>query len=198
MAYMLESVQKLINCLAHLPGVGTKTAQRLAFFILKMDEQDVRELAETIYTTRKKIRHCSICGNIAEEEMCPICKDVRRDKTTLCVVKDARDVMAMEKMREYRGLYHVLQGTISPMDGIGPDEIRIKELLDRVKEGVSEVILATNPDVEGEATAVYISRLLKPFGVRTTRIAHGVPIGGDIEYTDEVTLMKAMEGRREL
>ncbi len=198
MAYMLESVQKLVNSLAHLPGIGTKTAQRLAFFILKMDEQDVRELAETIYTTRRKIRHCSICGNIAEEETCPICKDVRRDKTTLCVVKDARDVMAMEKMREYRGLYHVLQGTISPMDGIGPDEIRIKELLDRVKDGVSEVILATNPDVEGEATAVYISRLLKPFGIKTTRIAHGVPIGGDIEYTDEVTLMKAMEGRREL
>jgi recombination protein RecR len=198
MPYMLESVQKLINQLSRLPGVGSKTAQRLAFFILSMKQEDACELGETISQVRQKIRFCSICGNIAEEEICPICKDPMRDRSTVCVVKDARDVMAIEKMREYKGLYHVLSGTISPMDGIGPDDIHIKELLERVRDGVSEVIMATNPDVEGEATALYISKLLKTLGVKVTRIARGVPIGGDIEYTDEVTLMKAMEGRREL
>jgi len=198
MAYMLESVQKLINQLSKLPGVGIKTAQRLAFFILGMEEGEAKELGETIYLTRKKIRYCNICGNISEGEICPLCLDPKRDSATICVVRDARDVMAMEKIREYRGLYHVLHGTISPMDGIGPDDIRIKELIERVKNGIAEVIMATNPDVEGEATAIYISKLLKPLGVKVTRIAHGVPIGGDIEYIDEVTLMKAMEGRREL
>jgi len=182
-----------------LPGVGTKSAQRLAYFILDMPESEAREIAKAINDARDKIHHCPVCGNYTDTDPCAICRDASRKTGVICVVRDARDVVAMEKMREFRGTYHVLGGTISPMDGIGPDDIRIKELLQRIDEGgVSEVILATNPDVEGEATAVYISKLLKQRGVKATRIAHGIPIGGNLEYVDEMTLLKAMEGRREM
>lgn len=185
--------------LARLPGIGTKSAQRLAYHLLDIPESAARELAASINHARDTVRYCSICGNYTDVEPCAICTDPSRSAGTLCVVRDAKDVMALEKMREFRGQYHVLQGTISPMDGIGPDDIRIKELLARVEAGgVQEVILATNPDVEGEATAVYIARLLKAKGVRVTRIAHGIPIGGNLEYVDEMTLLKAVEGRREM
>jgi len=185
--------------LARLPGIGAKSAQRLAYHILDMPEGNARELAAAITRARDTVRYCPICGNYTDVEPCAICADAARKSDVLCVVRDARDVFAMEKLREFRGKYHVLHGTISPMDGIGPDDIRIKELLQRVEqEGVNEVILATNPDVEGEATASYIARLLKPKGVRVTRIAHGIPIGGNLEYVDEMTLLKAVEGRREM
>ncbi|MFZ5973891.1 MAG: recombination mediator RecR [Bacillota bacterium] len=195
----IEPISTLINQLSRLPGVGTRTAQRLAYHIINMGEQQVRELAEAIFYAKKKIRFCAVCGNISVSDLCSICNDKARSDEVICVVKDARDVLAMERTREFSGKYHVLGGTISPMEGIGPDEIRIKELLSRIQAGgIKEIILATNPDVEGEATAVYISRLIKPLGVRVTRIAHGVPVGADLEYTDEVTLSKAMEGRRDM
>lgn len=195
----IEPISTLINQLSRLPGIGTRTAQRLAYHIINLGEPQVRELAEAIFYAKKKIRFCTVCGNISVAELCGICGDVARADDVICVVKDARDVLAMERTREFSGRYHVLGGTISPMEGIGPDEIRIKELLSRIQAGgVKEIILATNPDVEGEATAVYISRLIKPLGVRVTRIAHGVPVGADLEYTDEVTLSKALEGRREM
>lgn len=198
-ASYIEPVAKLIHELSRLPGVGSKTAQRLAFHILNMPKDQVRTLAMAIYEAKDKTRTCSVCANLTDKDPCAYCTASSRDKTMICVVKDPRDVAAMERIREYKGLYHVLHGTISPMEGIGPDDIKLKELLSRVQDGtVQEVILATNPDVEGEATAVYISRLLKPLGVRVTRIAHGLPVGGDLEYADEVTLSKAMEGRREM
>jgi recombination protein RecR len=195
----IEPVAVLINQLSRLPGIGTRTAQRLAYHIINLPEVQVRELAEAIFYAKKKIRFCAVCGNISVGELCAVCGDPSRTDAVVCVVKDARDVLAMERTREFSGKYHVLGGTISPMEGIGPDDLRIKELLARIQDGqVTEVILATNPDVEGEATAVYISRLLKPLGVRVTRIAHGVPVGADLEYTDEVTLTKALEGRRDM
>ena len=188
-----------------MPGVGTKSAQRLAYFILDMPESEAREIAKAINDARDKIHHCPVCGNYTDTDPCAICRDASRKTGVICVVRDARDVVAMEKMREFRGTYHVLGGTISPIyayivrANAIPDDIRIKELLQRIDEGgVSEVILATNPDVEGEATAVYISKLLKQRGVKATRIAHGIPIGGNLEYVDEMTLLKAMEGRREM
>lgn len=185
--------------LSRLPGVGAKSAQRLAYFILDMPEPAAREIAAAINHARDTIHHCPICGNYTDSDPCAICRDPARKSGTLCVVEDARDIVSMEKMREFRGAYHVLGGTISPMDGVGPEDIRIKELMERLdKENITEVILATNPDVEGEATAVYISKLLKQRGVRATRIAHGIPIGGNLEYVDEMTLLKAMEGRREM
>ena len=195
----IEAINALTMQLARLPGIGAKSAQRLAYHILDMPEGNARELAAAITRARDTVRYCPICGNYTDVEPCAICADAARKSDVLCVVRDARDVFAMEKLREFRGKYHVLHGTISPMDGIGPDDIRIKELLQRVEqEGVNEVILATNPDVEGEASASYIARLLKPKGVRVTRIAHGIPIGGNLEYVDEMTLLKAVEGRREM
>ena len=196
---VIEPIARLTAQLSRLPGIGAKSAQRLEYHILAMPEGQARELASAVISAKENVRFCPICGNYTDVEPCAICADKARTSNVLCVVKDARDVLAMEKTREFRGRYHVLQGIISPMDGVGPEDIRIKELLERVeKENVTEVILATNPDVEGEATAVYISRLLKPRGVHVTRIAHGIPIGGNLEYTDEITLAKALEGRRDM
>lgn len=195
----LEPLTVLTAQLARLPGIGAKSAQRLAYHMLDMPETNARELAAAIVRAREEIGFCPICGGYTDVKPCALCADETRRNGVLCVVRDARDVQSMEKMREYRGLYHVLGGTISPMDGVGPDDIRIKELLERVDAGgVKEVILATNPDVEGEATAVYISKLLKQKGIRATRIAHGIPIGGNLEYIDEMTLCKAFEGRRDM
>ena len=199
MAGQIEPIARMVAELSHLPGIGQKTAQRLAYHIVSMPLDDVRALATAIWQGRKAIRYCEVCGNYAASEQCSVCADPTRHNGQICVVRDPRDVAAMERMHDYHGLYHVLHGTLSPMDGVGPDDIRIKELVARLGQGeVSEVILATNPDIEGEATATYIARLLKPLGVRCTRIAHGVPVGSDLEYADEVTLSKALEGRREM
>lgn len=195
----IESIARLVNELSKLPGVGKKSAQRLAYHIISLPEEQVRDLAVAIFNGKKQVHYCSVCGNFTDVDPCPICTDHDRRKDIICVVKDPRDVNAIERVREYNGLYHVLHGVISPMNGIGPDDIRIRELMTRLASGeVNEVVLATNPDVEGEATATYISRLIRPMGVTVTRIAHGVPVGGELEYTDEVTLMRAFEGRREI
>ena len=195
----VEPIERLTRELARLPGIGQKTAQRLAFHILAMDEARVRDLSVAIFNAKKLVHACPVCGNYTDADLCELCADPRRRKDVICVVRDPRDVNAIERMREFHGLYHVLGGVISPMDGVGPDDIRIRELLSRLAEGeIQEVVLATNPDVEGEATAAYISRLIKPMGIRVTRIAHGVPVGGELEYTDEVTLSRAFQGRREL
>ena len=192
----IEAIARLVNQLSRLPGVGRKTAQRLAYHIISMPESEVRELAVAIFNGKKQVHFCSECGNYTDKEKCSICTDKDRRRDVLCVVKDPRDVSAIERMRDYDGLYHVLQGVISPMDGIGPDDIRIRELISRVSAGgIREVVLATNPDVEGEATAAYIARLLHPMGVKVSRIAHGVPVGGELEYTDEATLMRAFMGQ---
>jgi recombination protein RecR len=197
--YYPEPVSKLIEGFMKLPGIGPKTAGRLAFYVLNMKEDDVLDLAKALVNAKRQLHYCSICNNITDIDPCHICRDKRRDPSIICVVQEPKDVVAMEKTREYDGYYHVLQGAISPMDGIGPEDIRIPDLLKRLSdENVKEVILATNPNIEGEATAMYISRLIKPFGIRVTRIAHGLPVGGDLEYADEVTLSKALEGRREL
>ena len=193
----IEPIEKLTTQLARLPGIGHKTAQRLAYHILSVPEAQALELAGAITAARREVHDCPVCGTYTDVTPCGICSDERRDGSLLCVVCDPRDVTAMEKTREFHGRYHVLHGVLSPMDGVGPNDIRINELVERVKTGeVREVILATNPDVEGEATASYIARLLRPMGVTCTRIAHGIPIGGNLEYTDEVTLAKALEGRR--
>ena len=194
-----DPIARMVSHLSRLPGVGRKSAQRLAYYIASQPESWVRELAEALYTGRRDIRMCSRCGNYAAEDPCALCEDTRRQHDVLCVVRDPRDVAAIERMREYTGGYHVLHGTISPMEGIGPEDIRIRELVARIgTEEINEVILATNPDIEGEATASYISRLLKPLGVKVTRLAHGMPVGGDLEYVDEVTLGRAFQGRREM
>ena len=199
MSGSIEPIAAMAQELGKLPGVGPKTAQRLAYHLASRPQEEVRALAVALWEGRKAIRFCNTCGNYSTGDSCPVCASAERHNGQICVVRDPRDVAALERMHEYRGLYHVLHGTLSPMDGVGPDDIRIKELLARVaSEEVREVILATNPDVEGEATAAYIARLLKPMGIRCTRIAHGVPVGGDLEYTDEVTLFKALEGRREV
>lgn len=199
MSRQLEPIARMVTRLSRLPGIGVKSAQRLAYHIISLPLEDVKELAAALYQGRKAIRYCDICGNYATEELCDICADDGRENGQICVVRDPRDVAAIERMHDFEGRYHVLHGTLSPMDGIGPDDIRINELLARVsKGGVKELILATNPDIEGEATASYIARLVKPMGVLVTRIAHGVPVGSDLEYADEVTLSKAMEGRREM
>jgi len=199
MEYFSPPLANLIEEFSKLPGIGRKTAQRLAFYILNMDASEVNSLANAIVNAKRNTKYCSICSNLTDTDPCSICSSSQRDKTTICVVEDPRDVIAIEKTKEFHGLYHVLHGSISPMEGIGPEDIKIKELLKRIQEvDVSEVILATNPTIEGEATAMYISKLLKPFGIRTTRIAHGIPVGGDLEYADEVTLSKALEGRREI
>lgn len=199
MSSMVEPIARMVNQLSKLPGIGQKTAQRLAYYIVGMPEEQVRELAVAIFNGKKQVHFCSICGNYTNEDPCPICASDDRKNGQLCVVRDPRDVAAMERMRDYNGRYHVLHGVISPMRGVGPDDIRIRELLSRLTDGsITEVILATNPDVEGEATAAYIARLIKPMGIRVTRIAHGIPVGADLEYTDEVTLSKAFSGRSEM
>jgi recombination protein RecR len=194
-----EPINRLVEQFMKLPGIGPKTATRLAFCVLSMSEKDVLEFAAALQDVKKKLTECAVCCNITEESPCSICRDPSRDDKTLCVVQDAKDVAAMEKTHEFHGRYHVLHGAISPMEGIGPNDIRIKELVQRIGTSeISEVIVATNPNVEGEATAMYIARLLKPFAVTVTRIAHGLPVGGDLEYADEVTLAKALEGRRQM
>ena len=199
MAEANDPIARMALQLSRLPGIGQKSAQRLAYHIAGMPLDDVKELAAALWQGRKALRFCARCGNYTQEEFCPICLNEERHNGQICVVRDARDVAAVERMRDFKGLYHVLGGILSPMNGIGPDDIRIKELLQRLStEDVQEVILATNPDIEGEATAAYIARLIKPMGVKVSRISYGVPVGSDLEYADEVTLAKAMEGRREL
>ena len=195
-----KALNKLINELSKLPGIGGKTAQRLAFHILSLTDSEAKTLAESIVTAKESLHYCSVCGNLTDQDPCQICSDANRDKSVICVVETPQDVMAMERIREYNGLYHILHGAISPAEGIGPNDINLKLLITRLQsnEEVKEVIIATNPNIEGEATAMYISRLIKPSGIKVTRIAHGIPVGGDLEYADEVTLLKAMEGRREL
>ncbi|MBS4031924.1 MAG: recombination mediator RecR [Clostridiales bacterium] len=193
-----EPIARLIEAFQKLPGVGPKTAQRLALFVLNLPREEVVFMARAMVDAKDKTKYCQICGNFSDSDVCFVCGDKRRDVHTICVVQDARDVLAMEKMREFKGVYHVLGGAISPMDGIGPDQLRIRQLLERLKSGqIRELILATNPNVEGEATAMYVSRVVKPLGIRVTRIAHGLPVGADLEYADEVTLSRALEGRRD-
>ncbi len=199
MGYYSPSIEKLIEAFEKLPSIGNKTAARLAFHILDATEEETKEFVQAILDAKKNLKYCSQCYNISDTDPCPICANSNRDHATICVVEDVRDVVAMERTHEFKGTYHVLHGSISPMNGVGPDDIKIKELLSRLMDGsVKEIILATNPRVEGEATAMYISKLVKPLGIKVTRIAHGIPVGGDLEYTDEVTLSKALEGRREL
>lgn len=198
MSYYSPSIEKLIESFEKLPSIGHKTAARLAFYILNSSEEETNEFINSIKNAKTNLKYCSKCYNISDTDPCIICSNPKRDENTICVVEDVRDIIAIEKTHEYKGVYHVLHGSISPMNGIGPDDIKIKELLERITPETKEVILATNPRVEGEATAMYISKLLKPLGVKITRIAHGIPIGGDLEYTDEITLSKALEGRREL
>ena len=199
MNFQALPLTKLAEQFASLPGIGRKTAQRLAFYVLTMSDSQAKEFADSILEAHEKIHYCSICKNYTDKEICPVCSDVQRDKSIVCVVEDAKDVAAFERTREYNGLYHVLGGLISPMDGIGPDQIFIKELLARVADGsIKEVIMATNPTVEGEATAMYISKLLKPFSIKVTRLAYGVPVGSELEYADEVTLFKALQNRSEI
>ena len=194
-----ETVNKLINQFEKLPGIGHKTAVRLAFYILESDENVAKEFSETLVKAKKNVKFCSICYNLTEKDPCDICSNSKRDESTICVVENVKDVIAMEKTHEYKGKYHVLHGSISPMNNISAGDIKIKELLERLKDdSIKEVILATNPTVEGEATAMYISRLIKPLGIKVTRIAHGIPVGGDLEYTYEITLIKALEGRTQM
>lgn len=199
MAYYSPSIEKLVESFEKLPSIGHKTAQRLAFYMLDLSNEEVKEFVDSIINAKKNLKYCSKCFNISDTEPCSICGNPKRDTSTICVVEDVRDVVAMERTHEYNGVYHVLHGSISPMNGVGPDDIKIKELLARLmNESIKELILATNPRVEGEATSMYISKLVKPLGVKVTRIARGIPIGGDLEYTDEVTLTKALEGRCEI
>ena len=199
MSLYSPSIEKLIESFERLPSIGHKTAARLAFYILNCSEEETNEFLSSIVNAKKNLKYCSKCYNISDTDPCTICKNPKRDSSLICVVEDVRDIIAMEKTHEFKGVYHVLHGSISAMNGIGPDDIKIKELLARLMEGqVKEVILATNPRVEGEATAMYLSKLIKPLGVTVTRIAHGIPVGGDLEYTDEITLTKALEGRSEI
>lgn len=192
-------ISRLIDSFMKLPGIGPKTAARLAFHVLDMKEDDVMNFAKALVDVKRELTYCSVCGHITDTDPCYICADKTRDRSMICVVEESKDVIAMEKMREYKGLYHVLQGAISPMEGIGPEDINIPSLLSRLRdEQVQELILATNPNIEGESTAMYISRLIKPIGIKTTRLAHGLPVGGDLEYADEVTLSKAISGRTEI
>ncbi|MBE6036664.1 MAG: recombination protein RecR [Clostridiales bacterium] len=199
MAAYAKPLANLITQLSRLPGIGGKTAQRLAFHILSMKESDAQAIADAIVNAKKTMKYCSVCGNLTDVDPCSLCSDSHRDDSVICVVESARDVSAMERIKEFKGRYHVLRGVISPMEGIGPEDINLKSLILRLQQNdVKEVILATNPNIEGEATAMYIARLIKPAGIKVSRIAHGIPVGGDLEYADEVTLSKAMEGRREL
>ncbi|MGN1015033.1 MAG: recombination mediator RecR [Butyricicoccus sp.] len=197
MKFFAPAVENLIDEFAKLPGIGRKSAQRLAFHVLNLPKEQAESFAEAIVKAKETVHTCPKCQNLTDQELCPICANPARDGTTICVVADPKDIIAFEKTREYKGLYHVLHGTISPLNHIGPDEIRIRELLNRVaEEDIQEVIIATNPDTEGEATAMYIARLLAPFGIRISRLAYGIPVGGHLEYIDEVTLMRALEGRQ--
>ena len=199
MAYNVLPLTRLIEQFERLPGIGKKMAQRLAFYVLGLPKEKAQEFASAILDAHEKIKRCAICQNLTDEELCPICRSTDRDRSTICVVEDPRDVIAFERTKEYHGLYHVLHGLISPMDGVGPEQLTIKELLLRLQSGeVTEVIMATNPTVEGEATAMYVARLLKPMGIKVTRLAYGIPVGGNLEYADEVTLYRALEGRSEL
>lgn len=201
MPFFAQPVERLIEEFAKLPGIGQKSAQRLAFYILNQPKEMAEGFAQALLDAKEKVYTCKVCQNLTDSETCAICSNPARDRGVICVVTDPKDVIAFERTREYNGLYHVLHGTISPLGGVGPDDIRIKELLERVadeNEDVREVIIATNPDTEGEATAMYLSRLLRPFGIKITRLAYGMPVGGHLEYVDEVTLMRALEGRREI
>ncbi len=199
MQYFPAALERLTEQFARLPGIGTKTAQRLAFYMLGLPKQEAEAFAQAIVDAKEKVKTCPVCQNLTDRELCPICADQRRDKGLVCVVAEPRDVAALERAREYRGVYHVLHGVISPLGHVGPDDIRIRELLTRVGQGdIREVIMATNPDTEGEATSMYLSRLLRPLGVRVTRLAYGVPVGSQLEYADEVTLLRALEGRQEI
>jgi len=198
MDYYALPIANLIEELSKLPGIGRKTAQRLAFFILDMEKNEAEKLAQSIVEAKNHIKFCDICCNLTDTSPCYICSNKMRDRSTICVVESPKDIVAMERSKDFKGLYHVLHGVISPMDNIGPGDIKVKELLDRLSDGVEEVIIATNPTVEGEATSLYLAKLIKPLGIKVSRIAHGIPIGGDLEYFDEVTLSKAMENRREL
>ena len=192
-------IQDLIDELGRLPGVGPKSAQRIAFHIIQSDRVDVTRLAEILKTVKERVKFCTTCGNISEEELCRICKDPRRDNSSICVVEESKDVLAIEKTREFKGKYHVLGGAISPIDGIGPENLRIKELMTRLAQTqINEVIIATDPNLEGEATATYLTRLIKPLGVKVSRLASGLPVGGDLEYADEITLGRAFEGRKQI
>ncbi|MBQ1228774.1 MAG: recombination protein RecR [Firmicutes bacterium] len=194
-----KPLAKLINELSKLPGIGSKSAQRLAFHILSLEDREAEQLAEAVLSAKREMKYCSVCGNLTDEDPCAICSDPARREDVICVVESPRDVMAMERIKEFNGLYHVLHGVISPMEGIGPEDINLKSLIQRLQlNDVKELIIATNPNIEGEATAMYIARLIKPAGIKVTRIAHGIPVGGDLEYADEVTLLKSLEGRREL
>lgn len=198
MEFYPVAIEKLIEEFAKLPGVGYKTAQRLTLYVLNLPQDEVRGFAEALVKARGTIKYCSVCGNYTDSDPCAICSNPSRDKATICVIEEPKDIMAIEKVRDYNGVYHVLHGNISPMAGRGPNDIKLRELISRINGDVKEVIVATNPNVEGEATAMYISRILKPLEVRVTRIAHGIPVGGDLEYADEVTLSKALEGRKEI
>lgn len=198
MAVYAKPLARLIDELRKLPGIGQKTAQRLAFFLIGESDESVRSLASAIVEAKDKISYCSKCFNLTDIDPCNICGDSARDKSLICVVEEPKDIIALEKTRSYKGMYHVLHGAIAPLEGIGPGELRVKELITRLTEQVQEVILATDPNVEGEATAMYLARLIKPLDIKVTRIAHGMPVGGDLEYVDEVTLTKALEGRREM
>ena len=199
MSLYSPSIEKLIESFERLPSIGHKTAVRLAFHMLDLSKEETDEFINSIINAKEKLKYCSNCYNISDTDPCPICSSPKRDNSVICVVEDVRDVMAMERTHEFKGVYHVLHGTISPMNGIGPEDIKIKELLNRIANNdIKEIIIATNPRVEGEATAIYLSKIIKPLGIKVTRIAHGIPVGGDLEYTDEVTLSKALEGRREL
>ncbi len=199
MNYNIVPLTELINQFSRLPGIGKKTAQRLAYSILEQPPERAKAFAEALVNAREKIHFCAVCQSLTDLDVCQICSDPGRDKSVICVVEDPRDVMAFERTREYKGVYHVLHGVISPLDNIGPDKLRIKELMARLSDGtVKEIIMATNPTVEGEATASYISRLVKPMGIKVTRLAYGIPVGGDLEYADEYTLARALEGRNEI
>lgn len=192
------AIEKLIEEFAKLPGIGYKTAQRLTLHVLNLPQDEVRAFSDALVKARGTIKYCSVCGNYTDSDPCSICSNPSRDKETICVIEEPKDIMAIEKVRDYNGVYHVLHGNISPMAGRGPNDIKLRELITRINGDVKEVIVATNPNVEGEATAMYISKILKPLGVKVTRIAHGIPVGGDLEYADEVTLSKALEGRKEI
>ena len=199
MSSIPEPLQRLISQLSRLPGIGPKTAQRLAFHLLSQPGNSLRELTQTILEDKEKIGYCRVCFNLAEQERCDLCRDAIRHSDIVCVVEDSRDIYAMERIHDYQGLYHVLQGAISPMDGIGPEQLRVKELLERLSGGsVKEVVIATNANIEGEATALYLARLIKPMGLLVTRLAHGLPVGGDLEYADEMTLARALQHRRQI
>ena len=198
MEFYPVAIEKLIEEFAKLPSIGHKTAQRLTLHILNLPREEVEEFAEALVKARGTIKYCSICGNFTDSDPCSVCSNPNRDKSIICVVENPKDIMTIEKVREFNGVYHVLHGTISPMAGRGPEDIKLKELIRRIKDEVNEVIVATNPNIEGEATAMYISKILKPLGAKVTRIAHGIPVGGDLEYADEVTLAKALEGRKEI